>query len=579
MSNNSNGDSNRERRGPVNRRRFLKAGVGTAGLLTVAGCSGGGDGGGDGGDGGGSDGGDGDGDGGDGSGSTPTETEADTPTVAQDEIQTGGTLRYGGSDPVEGMDPHVHNTGAAGRMQWLLFETLVQKNEQQELVPHLAEEWEIVDDQTIRFSLREGVKFHDGNEFTSADARASFARSTSEGHEQAANSEFIESLETPDETTFVVNLTSPYSPLLTLSATRGFMIVPERFEDVDTLSDASELVGTGPFKLEDWEVKSSISLTAHDEYWGSDEAGNQYPYVDSLEKRLLDEESTRFNALRNDEVDFISSVPVNRFEDLDDMSGIEGQQAGLENIIYMCYNCADPPFDDPNVRMAINYTVDNVKVMQGATNGLGTVSGQPTWPGTFYHFDDIPDEGPYGPDLDKAKEFLDKSEHPNGFEADITVPQPFSMNVNAMKLVAAQANQLPGVNLNPSPVTVETWLDQVWQKGDFEAASWGYEALWYPYYAFFKMTHPDGIWTIGNWNEETGGEEYMNLVEEANTVYDPDERRELYHEAMQVHYDQPGQYLWLFWAPNLVGNQEYLNGPVGSPDGSNYWFWRNWLEK
>ena len=190
-----------------------------------------------------------------------------------------------------------------------VYDTLVVPNaEDLTMEASLAESWETSEDGlTWTFTLREGVTFHDGSEFDSADVVYSYNRIIDEELANSYRFANVESVEAPDAQTVVITLTQPTPNLLALiGAFKGMAILPESAaEDLDLTTEAN---GTGPFELESSDASSTV-LTAFEDYWGG------APGIDGVEFRYITEPAAALTALQNGEVQWTDNVPPQQIAD------------------------------------------------------------------------------------------------------------------------------------------------------------------------------------------------------------------------------------------------------------------------
>jgi peptide/nickel transport system substrate-binding protein len=211
----------------------------------------------------------------------------------------GNTLIMARAIDATGLDPHTQTAFASLRLIELIYEPLVRTDENFEIVPALAESWEFSEDGTqLTFNLRQGVSFHDGSDFTAEDVIASYERILDEetGSATRTNLLSIESMDSPDDYTVVLNLSLPDVPLLSaLTSANTAIMSAEVIETGDPTVDA---IGTGPFVLDQWTPEERTLLSANPEWWGDG------PNIDGIEMRIIPDESTIMAALRAGEVDF-----------------------------------------------------------------------------------------------------------------------------------------------------------------------------------------------------------------------------------------------------------------------------------
>src|SRR5699024_2013724 len=260
-----------------------------------------------------------------------------------------------------------------------IYETLTTLDENQEVQPGLAEDWEEVDETTWDFHLREDVTFHDGAELTAEVVKMNFERLMDDkiASPRAFLLEAVESVEVRDEYTVRINLKYPYAPLLANLAHSGTGIMSpniiekdyaqmEEGGDVDTYINQNP-VGTGPFVFEEWTPGESVVLTRNDNYWGKPAK------LDSVTFKVVTEQSSRIAE---------ASGPNNvcRVEGMPNAKVVQGPSVSLSDV---GFNVQKAPFDDQKVRQAISMAIDKEEIIQGVYNGVGIPAIGPLAPPVF----------------------------------------------------------------------------------------------------------------------------------------------------------------------------------------------------
>ena len=236
--------------------------------------------------------------------------------TADAQPRRGGNLVYANISGLGTQDPHV--AAAVVELESInhIFEGLVAMGEDYEAKPSIASKWEVSPDaKTFTFTLRQGVKFHNGKILTSADVLASYQRyqAVSPNRAQLAN---VESFEAPDPHTFVIKLKSPNSVFVEVlkTPTYPFSILPA--EQKDKPAREIDVIGTGPFRLGEWVRDSHLTMRRNDDYSidtaapGIDGlAGRKTVHLDSVRYNFVPEANARVAALQSGGADYISNVP------------------------------------------------------------------------------------------------------------------------------------------------------------------------------------------------------------------------------------------------------------------------------
>src|SRR5699024_8855684 len=222
-------------------------------------------------------------------------------------------------------------------------------NEDNEIKPSIAADWEQPDDKTWVFNLEKDVSFHDGSPLTAEDVKYSI--------EQQVNSEDssltvlwseFDSVEATDEHTVTIKTKKPVGTML--SSLTLLFITPE-----DSASDDfyREPIGSGPFKVDSCVSEEELELSKNEEYWDGE------PQLEKLEFTNIPETSSRFTALETGEIDLTSTIPADQIASLEDNDEI----AVVNNPSYLYYfnwfNSSREPFDDPKVRQALRCAIED----------------------------------------------------------------------------------------------------------------------------------------------------------------------------------------------------------------------------
>ena len=343
-----------------------------------------------------------------GSETTPApETTAPVEETTPSEPVAGGILRYGTDSEPTGFDPHTVSEEASLRVINQLYETLVATNADMTFYGELAESWEIPDDVTYIFHLRQGVKFHSGREMTAEDVVYTFDRILGKtdagdiGALGSSNSYYggIASVEALDTYTVQFTLTEPNAAFLNNLTNNYGAIV-----DKDVIEANGDLMrvdgGTGPFQLGDWLPDNYVELTKFADYWEADRV-----LLDGITYYLIGDESARLAALRTGEIDIanLSSTNVTAAEEEENLS-VLGYQTN--DYIAMGCNLSTPALQDKNVRQAMSYALDRQAIINIVFNGQAAVCSMVP-PGLGHWSLDVSSMDLYQYHVDKAKELME----------------------------------------------------------------------------------------------------------------------------------------------------------------------------
>jgi peptide/nickel transport system substrate-binding protein len=440
-------------------------------------------------------------------------------------------------------DPHVTSAYPSFQVLENVYDTLVVPNaEDLTMEPSLATTWETsADDLTWTFTLRDGVTFHDGSDFDSADVVYSYNRIIDEDLANSSRFATVASVAAPDPQTVVITLKQPTPNLLALiGAFKGMAILPEgAADDLDLTTEAN---GTGPFKLDSSDASRTV-LTSFDDYWGGK------PSVDGVEFRYITEPAAALTALKNGEVQWTDNVPPQQVKSLEDDTDVELASAASVDYWYMSMNYARPPFDNRLVRRAIATAVDRAEVTEAARFDAARPNQTAIPEDSFFYYD----YAPFDPDADAARRLLEQAGVPTPLTMGLMVTDEFPESVTAAQVIASQLEPI-GIDVEVEVLDFATWLDRE-DQGEFDS----FMLCWLGNIDpadFYEQQHITG----GSSNYQSySNPEVDRLLTEAATEFDQDARKQLYDQAAKIIVDEVS-YLYLYnpdvvqaWVPRLSG--------------------------
>jgi len=297
--------------------------------------------------------------------------------------ESGGTLVAAISSDPGALNPAVTTSGDPHTASELMFNGLVELDPDGQPVPELAESWEVEEDGALyRFHLVDGVEWHDGMPFTSADVKYTFEEVLVKFHSRTAASvgAALESIETPDELTVEFRFTEPYAPLLQqLNVTEAPIIPAHIYEGTDPLENPENLepVGTGPFTFVSYTPDSEIQLARNETYFK-----DGLPLLDEVVLRIIPDAASQVAALEAGEVDFLFGAPgpdLERLQSDDAYSTLTTSvnPGGSNCIMTVTFNLDRPIFSDIRTRQAIGNALDRDAFLERVLFGQGRVAQAP----------------------------------------------------------------------------------------------------------------------------------------------------------------------------------------------------------
>ncbi len=361
----------------------------------------------------------------------------------------------------ESLDPHKAVAAGTKEVMFNVFEGLMKPTPEGDLIPAVAEKYEISDDQlTYTFTIRDGIKFHNGDPVTAEDVGESLARCKNGGDgifEVEAFSN-IQHIETADSRSISITLGEPDSEFLSYLTAA---VLPAGYDGQDTAP-----VGTGPFKFVSRAAQDNIVLERFDDYWG------EKAYLDKVTYKIIENADSILMSLQSGAVDLFAHLTSTQVAQLGDEFNIEEGTMNLVQAMYL--NNAVAPFDDVRVRQALCYAIDRQQILDLAFDGYGSLIGSSMYPAFGKYFDDSLTNY-YTYDVEKAKALLADAGYPDGFSMTITVPSNYQPHLDTAQVIVEQLKQV-GITAEILPVTWESWLNDTYMGRQFQATVVGVDA-------------------------------------------------------------------------------------------------------
>ncbi len=476
------------------------------------------------------------------------------------------TLRLPLDSDVPTLDPiHITDVRSAAVARQI-FSTLVRYDKDLKLVPDAAEKWEVSDDKlTLRFYLEEGVKFHNGRELTAEDFVYSFNRlaDATEVSERASllrdvtgyadfrsgKADKLAGVKATSQYTLELELSKPYSPFLATLAMINFAAVPREVVEAAPEDQpgyfAHHPEGSGPFTLVEWKTDSYMLIKSFPGYFGGK------PNLDAVLYKVIPDLTTQLTAYENNELD-ATNIPVGSLRRLSRDAEYKAQYRRKDLIATQFYvlNMEKDPWmnrafaDKKKLRQALNYAINREYIAEEILEGryqpfVGII---PPAMAEWYNPSNKV-EPHYTYNVDKARQFLDESGHPQG----MYIPQMpmFYNNFSVYPHIAMQvADFLKDISVNVEPQTLEwtTFLDTM-RGGEFMIGRCGWVADYPdPDTFLWQLLASENAGWQDNWARYKNPK-FDELVEKARVEFDKEKRKLLYWQAEQIAIDDAP---WIF---------------------------------
>ena len=412
----------------------------------------------------------------------------------------------------ESLDPHKAVAAGTKEVMFNVFEGLMKPTPEGDLIPAVAEKYEISDDQlTYTFTIRDGIKFHNGDPVTAEDVGESLARCKNGGDgifEVEAFSN-IQHMETADSRSISITLGEPDSEFLSYLTAA---VLPAGYDGQDTAP-----VGTGPFKFVSRAAQDNIVLERFDDYWG------EKAYLDKVTYKIIENADSILMSLQSGAVDLFAHLTSTQVAQLGDDFNIEEGTMNLVQAMYL--NHAEKPFDDVRVRQALCCAIDRQQILDLAFDGYGSLIGSSMYPAFGKYFDDSLTNY-YTHDVEKAKALLADAGYPDGFSMTITVPSNYQPHIDTAQVIVEQLKQV-GIRAEILPVTWESWLNDTYVGRQFQATVVGVDASTMTARALLERF----VSTTGNNFINYNNAEYDALFQQAITAKDDAAQTAAYKQA------------------------------------------------
>ena len=392
--------------------------------------------------------------------------------------KSGGTMVYLVQPEPPSLASYLSTSGPIGLVAPKIYEGLLDYDNDLNIKPALAKSYEVSEDgKTVTFKLQEGVKWHDGEPFTSADVAFTVMEVLKKVHPRGPNSfREVTSIDTPDATTAVFNLANPAPYMLRALSGYESPIVPKHLldgQDPRNADLANNPVGTGPFKFVEWKKGQFVRLEKNPDYWQEGK-----PYIDRLVGRFIPDASTRTAAMESGEVMYgaygaIPNIDAVRLRDTDGFGVTTDGYSMINPMSLIEFNTTEPPFDNPALRTAISKALDRQFLIENIWFGYGkpaTSALSSNFGATGLYKDPMPNYAPNA-DIEAAKKILDDAgitPDGDGVRARATLDLiPYGEDWRRAGEYMKQALAPIGIEVELRYEDVPTWLKRIYHNYDF----------------------------------------------------------------------------------------------------------------
>lgn len=435
----------------------------------------------------------------------------------------GGSVVVGIQQDIDSLDPHKATAAGTKEILFNIFEGLVKPDENGNLICAVADNYSISEDFLVyTFTLRDNVKFHNGNAVTAEDVKYSLERVSGllDGTPLISTLKTIQSVEIVDEKTVRVTVDSANTELI-YSFTAA--IIPAGSGE----EAAAAPVGTGPFSFVSYKPQEGIVLKKNPDYWQQG-----LPYLDEVDFKIVGSAETALMELQGGSIDLYAYLTDSQAQVLKDTYQIMSSPSNVVQALFL--NNAVAPLDNVKVRQAILYALDKESINEFVGGGAGTLISSAMLPTLKDYYTDLNDVYGTTANVEKAKQLLTEAGYPDGFDLQIAIPSNYEFHMQTGEVVVEQLKAV-GINATIQAMDWGTWLNDVYNGRQYAATISGITCDSTPGYLLnrFQTTSKKNFINFAN-------AEYDALYVETQGTLDGEKKAQLYKQLQQILCDEAG---------------------------------------
>lgn len=464
------------------------------------------------------------------------------PAATSAKVQLKDTLVVAMKSDPKTVDPQKSIDTMSNKSINLMYDSLLELDENLNVVPALAERWERIDEYSVVFYLRKGVKFHNGDELKAEDVKFTLERAVASPQTMYLYNPISE-VTVIDDYTVKVTTKAPFGALLqNLAAVQGG-IVNKKVVEAAGDDYVKNPVGTGQYKFKEWLPGNKIVFEAfNDSYHGA-------PKIKEITFKTVPEVSNRMIYLETGEIDVAFDIGIMDREAVMNHKKLELLEVEAPSSLYLAFDQTNPLFADIRVRQAIAYAVDNRVLAEAVFRGAA-VPANSTLPTVVAGYN--PDSNIYEVNIEKAKELLKEAGYPDGFNIKLWVNDE-STRVDMCVIIQDQLKAV-GINVEIEVFEWGTYLSKTLEQNkqlylfSWNVSSGDADAALYP---MFHSSQRNGSANRSNYVSKEADE----LLDKARNSVNEDERNLIYKEVQDVLQRDLPHYTLVFPKLNLGMNK------------------------
>lgn len=489
------------------------------------------------------------------------ESVQDSPEAASGEPVYGGSVVVGVQQDIDSLDPHKATAAGTKEILFNIFEGLVKPDKNGDLMNAIASDYTVSEDGLVyTFTLREGVKFHNGSEVTAEDVKYSLERASGllDGAALIHSLSVLTSVDIIDEKTVQVTVGSANTELI-------YSFVAAIIPAGSGEDESGTPIGTGPFSFVSYTPQVGIVMEKNPDYWQEG-----LPYLDEVTFKIVTSPDTALLELQGGSIDVYPYLTDSQANEL--KNSFEILSAPSVNVQALFLNNADPVLSDVRIRQAICYALDKDLINEFVAGGSATLISSAMLPTLQTYYVDLNDTYGTGANIERAKELMTEAGYPDGFDLEITVPSNYEYHMQTAE-VAVESLKAAGINATINPVEWNTWLEECYTNRNYQATLCAITSDMTPGYLMNRF-QTDSQKNFINFASAEYDETYLK----AAGAMDSAEKAEYYRQLQQILCDEAGS-AFIQVPPITIAMNPGLDGyvfyPVYVQDMSTVYFTEN----
>ena len=435
----------------------------------------------------------------------------------------GGSIVVGVQQDIDSLDPHKATAAGTKEIIFNIFEGLVKPDENGNLINAVASDYTISEDGLVyTFTLRDNVKFHNGNVVTAEDVKYSLERVSGllDGTPLISTLSTIKSVDILDEKTVQVTVENANTELIYSFVAA---IIPAGSGEDET----ADPIGTGPFSFVSYKPQQGIVLAKNPDYWQEG-----LPYLDQVEFKIINSADTALLELQGGTIDFYAYLTDSQAQALQGSHQVISSPTNMVQALFL--NNAVEPLNDVRVRQAISYALDKESINDFVGGGNGTLLSSAMLPTLKEYYVDLNDTYGTTANVEKAKELMADAGYADGFDMEIAIVSTYEFHMQTGEVIVEQLKEI-GINATIKGMENSSWLDEVYNGRQFDATITALTCDMTPGYLMNRF-QTDSSKNFINFQSA----EYDEIYAKAQAALDPDEKAGYYKELQKILCDQAG---------------------------------------